>query len=144
MEKSIESIWKEGFLKGDNLAAIKVIDLYNQKTTHTVEKFKDMFRININAIVIGAIVFLPISFLARMPIMGIMMFIMLMVMALVDKAKLKELKNIDHGRSSYDYLIALDTWMKEKTKINITVARILYPYMLFATIIGFWMINIEW
>ena len=44
MEKSIETIWKQGFLKSDALVAPKLNDLYNQKSTHIIDKFNNMFR----------------------------------------------------------------------------------------------------
>ena len=50
MEKSIETIWKEGFLNQDALIAPKLNNLYNKKSTHIVDKFKRMFRINLIAI----------------------------------------------------------------------------------------------
>ena len=61
MEKSIESIWKEGFLDNDALVAPTVNDLYNQKSEHIIEKFKRMFRINLKALVAGAIVAFGVS-----------------------------------------------------------------------------------
>jgi len=61
MEKSIESIWKEGFLKSDALVAPKVNNLYTQKSIHVIDKFKRMFRINLIAIVVFSFVFLIIS-----------------------------------------------------------------------------------
>ena len=51
MEKSIETIWKEGFLKSDTLIAPKLNDLYNQKSKHVIDKFKRVFKINLIAIV---------------------------------------------------------------------------------------------
>ena len=51
MEKSIENIWKEGFLKSDALVAPKINNLYNQKSIHIIDKFKRMFKINLIAIV---------------------------------------------------------------------------------------------
>lgn len=52
MEKSIETIWREGFLKSDALVAPKLNELYNQKSIHIVDKFKSMYRINLIAIVV--------------------------------------------------------------------------------------------
>ena len=46
MEKSIETIWKEGFIKNDALVAPKLNDLYNQKSIDIVEKFKRMYKLN--------------------------------------------------------------------------------------------------
>ncbi len=61
MEKSIENIWKEGFLKNDALTAPKINNLYNQKSIHIIDKFKRMFRINLISIVVGSLVFLIVS-----------------------------------------------------------------------------------
>ena len=58
MEKSIETIWKEGFLKSDALVAPKVNDLYNQKSNHIIDKFKRMYEINLVAIVAFAFILL--------------------------------------------------------------------------------------
>ncbi len=44
MDKSIETIWKEGFLRGDALVAPKVNDLYAQKSRHIVDKIQRMNR----------------------------------------------------------------------------------------------------
>ena len=38
MEKSIETIWKEGFMKDDALVAPKLNDLYNQKSANIIDK----------------------------------------------------------------------------------------------------------
>ena len=44
MEKSIENIWKEGFLKSDALVAPKLNNLYNKKSIHIIDKFKRRFK----------------------------------------------------------------------------------------------------
>jgi len=54
MEKSIENIWKEGFLKNDALVVPKINNLYDQKSIHIIDKFKRMFKINLIAIVFFA------------------------------------------------------------------------------------------
>ena len=58
MEKSIENIWKEGFLKSDALVVPKINNLYNQKSKHITAKFERMFKINLIAIVVFSVVFL--------------------------------------------------------------------------------------
>ena len=55
MEKSIESIWKEGFVNDDKLIAPKVNDLYNQKSIDHVSKFKKMYKITVIGIVVFSI-----------------------------------------------------------------------------------------
>ncbi len=85
MEKSIESIWKQGFLNSDALVAPKLNNLYNQKSIHLIDKFKRMFKINLNAIVIGSLLFLGISFLIGIPFMGIGFFLTLSIIVIVNK-----------------------------------------------------------
>lgn len=62
MEKSIETIWKEGFMKNEALVGPKVTNLYNQKSIHFIDKYKRMFKTNLNAIAIGSVVVLVASF----------------------------------------------------------------------------------
>ena len=62
MERSIENIWKEGFLKSDALVAPKINNLYNQKSIHIIDKFKRMFKINLIAIIAFSFIFLIVSF----------------------------------------------------------------------------------
>ena len=67
MEKSIESIWKEGFLKKDALVAPKLNNLYNQKSKHLIDKFQRMYQINRIAIAVFALIVLPVSFISELP-----------------------------------------------------------------------------
>ena len=49
MEKSIESIWKEGFLKKNALVAPTIYDLYNKKSIHISDQFNRLFIIKLIA-----------------------------------------------------------------------------------------------
>jgi hypothetical protein len=49
MTKSIEVIWKEGFVNEAHLTAPKVNDLYNRKSQNIVDKLQSMFAINTQA-----------------------------------------------------------------------------------------------
>ena len=75
MEKSIENIWKEGFLKSDALVAPKTNNLYNQKSIHIIDKFKRMFKINLIAIIAFSFIFLIVSFFVGIPITGVISII---------------------------------------------------------------------
>jgi len=141
MEKSIETIWKEGFLKNDALVAPKLNDLYNQKSIHIIDKFKRMFKINLNALVVFSFVFLVISFLGKIPVVGVLMFILFNVIVIVNKKLFKGLNKIDKNVSSYLYLKSFDDWMKEQISINIKMSRYIYPYVFLAMISGFWFSN---
>ncbi len=137
MEKSIESIWKEGFLESDALVAPKLNNLYNQKSIHIIDKFKRMFKINLNALVAFSFFVLVASFFAKIPVLGVMMFILLNVIVLVNKKLFKGLNKIDKNVSSYLYLKSFDNWMKEQILINMKMSRYIYPYIFLAMIFGF-------
>ena len=127
MEKSIESIWKEGFLESDALVAPKLNDLYNQKSKHIIDKFKRMFRINLNALFIGSFVILIASGIVGIPIMGIGYFFILNTIVLVNRRLIKGLIKIDKNVSSYQYLKSFNNWMKEQLAVNRKLARYYYP-----------------
>lgn len=137
MEKSIENIWKEGFLKSDALLAPKINDLYNQKSIHVIDKFKRMFKINLIAIVAFSIIFLIVSFLVGIPWMGIIFFITLTILVIINKKLLNGLEKIDKGVSSYQYLKAFNLWIKKQVSINKKIATFLYPIIFMSFIIGF-------
>lgn len=138
MERSIESIWKEGFLKDDVLVAPKVNDIYNKKSEHIVDKFTRMFKKNINAIVIGSFVVVLMSYAVRIPYMGIGMFLIVNTLALINIRLKKGLSKIDKNVNSFQYLKSFDNWMKEQTLANERFSRVLYPLIFISMVAGFW------
>lgn len=138
MEKSIESIWKRGFLHGDALVAPKVNDLYNQKSIHLIDKFKRMFKINLNAVVTGSLLFLAVSFLIGIPLMGIGFFITLSAIVVVNRKLSRGLDKIDKNESSYHYIKSFDNWMNQQVRVNRIMAKIYYPLFFLSAVLGFW------
>ncbi|MEQ9437754.1 MAG: hypothetical protein RIG62_01855 [Cyclobacteriaceae bacterium] len=138
MEKSIETIWKEGFLNSDALVAPKLNDLYNQKSIHIIDKFKRMFRVNLNAIVVGSLLFLGVSFFIGIPIMGVGFFLVSSVIVIVNKRLSNGLESIDKNVSSYQYIKAFNHWMKEQLSVNRKMAGFYYPLFFLSMILGFW------
>ncbi|BAX82522.1 hypothetical protein [Labilibaculum antarcticum] len=138
MEKSIETIWKEGFLESDALVVPKLNDLYNQKSKHIIDKFKRMFRINLNALFIGSFVILIASAIVGIPIMGIGYFFILNAIVLVNRRLMKGLIKIDKNVSSYQYLKSFNNWMKEQLAVNRKLARYYYPLIFLFMVLGFW------
>lgn len=143
MEKSIETIWKEGFLKSDALIAPKLNNLYNQKSKHIIDKFTRMFKMNLILVVIGSIIILAASFVVGLPYMGVPMFILMNVLVILNKKLLNTLLKIDKSASSYDYLMSFDTWLKSQISINKLFARFLYPTIFLSLVVGFWMKSID-
>ncbi len=138
MEKSIESIWKEGFIKSNVLVAPKLNDLYNKKSTHIVDKFSRTFKINLIAIVVGSFVFLGLSFAVHIPYMGIGMFIMLNILAFINFKLMKGLRTIDKNVNSFQYLMSFDNWLKKLISLNKLFAHFLYPLIILSIIFGYW------
>lgn len=141
MEKSIESIWKQGFLESNAMVAPKLNNLYNQKSIHIIDKFKRMFRINLNALVVFSFFVLIMSFIVKLPVMGVLMFILFNVIVIVNRKLLKGLNKIEKNVSSYQYLKSFDGWMKEQVSINMKMSRYIYPYIFLAMVAGFWSSN---
>ncbi|MCO4822847.1 MAG: hypothetical protein KC469_12315 [Flavobacteriaceae bacterium] len=143
MEKSIENIWKDGFLESDALVAPKVNNLYNQKSIHIIDKFKRMFKINLIAIVAFSFAFLIVSFFVGIPITGIIFFITLSVLVIINKRLLSDLHKLDMGVSSYQYLKAFNQWIQKQVAINEKISRFLYPIIFLSMLLGFWFKDAE-
>jgi hypothetical protein len=143
MEKSIENIWKEGFLKSDALVAPKINNLYTQKSIHIIDKFKRMFKINLIAIVAFSLAFLIVSFIIGIPITGIIFFVTLSVLVFINKKLLNDLEKIDLGISSYQYLKAFNQWINEQISINTRFSKFLYPIIFMSLVLGFWFKDAE-
>ncbi len=138
MAKSIETIWKEGFLEQDALVAPKLNDLYNQKSIHIIDKLERMFKINLNAIVVGSLLFLGASFILGIPIMGIGFFLILSAIVIVNKRLLNSLREIDKSVGSYQYLKAFHNWIKDQLSVNRRMAGYYYPLFFLSAVLGFW------
>ena len=138
MEKSIETIWKEGFLKNDALLAPKLNNLYTQKSIHLVDKFKRMYRINWIAIIVFACVLIPISILVKIPYMGIPMSLLFFAVLFISRKFSRKLNKIDTTENSYQYLLSFNSWVKELVQTNTKLSRFLYPYVFLSLIAGFW------
>jgi hypothetical protein len=143
MEKSIELIWKEGFLQNDALVAPKINRLYSQKSIHIIDQFKRMFRINLIAIVAFSTLFLIASYFIGIPVMGTIFFVTLMVLVIINQRLLRNLGKIDKGNSSYTYLKSFKHWMDQQIEVNKRLSTLLYPIFFMAFVLGFWFKDAE-
>jgi hypothetical protein len=138
MEKSIEKIWKDGFLKGEALVAPQVNDIYNRKSIHITDKFTRMFRKNMWAITAGATLLLIISFFIGALIAGVVLFITLIAVAYSAKSDMDGLAKLDKGQSSYDYLSAFQSWIEDSIVKYGSLYRFVYPIMILSFYFGLW------
>lgn len=141
MEKSIESIWKEGFLKSDALVAPKLNDLYNQKSKNIVDKLVKIFKINLWGILALAVVFWLFAYFGGVPIVGTLFFILFLVLIAFGKLEMNKMGELDKNVSSYEYLKSVDNWLKVVMAGYIKIYRFIYPAFFILTIVGVWFSN---
>ena len=138
MEKSIETIWKEGFLQRDALIAPKINDLYNQKSRDIVDKLSRMFDINLKAIVGGALAIFVISAFAGAPLLGGLIFVLFLALVLYGQREARKMKAIDKGLSSYEYLVAFQEWRVEVMGRFTRIYRFFYPAFFLTFVLALW------
>jgi hypothetical protein len=97
-----------------------------------------MFKLNLNAIVAGSLLFLGISFLIGIPFMGIGFFLTLIIIVIVNRRLSRGLNKIDKTESSYKYIKAFDNWMHQQVSVNRIMARFYYPLFFLSIVFGFW------
>jgi hypothetical protein len=127
MSKSIEAMWKQGFVSEGELSAPKVNDLYNRKSQNIVDKLQNMFAVNIKAIVIGALVMLVVMSLIGAPWLGVYICALLTPLVLIAKKELTKSHNLSKGQSSLEYLESFDTWLKDSINTYSKYYRFFYP-----------------
>ena len=113
MEKSIEQMWSNGFLKNEKLLAPKINDLYNQKSQLLIEKFKRTYSIDNKSMIPLAVVFFGVSAFYGYLLLGTYLMCLTLAMFFLNRKKLKELESISIGASSYEYLLEYRQMIKK-------------------------------
>jgi hypothetical protein len=127
MTKSIEAMWKEGFVNEAHLCAPKINDLYNRKSQNIVDKLQNMFAINIKAIILGSVIMLIIMSLVGAPFLGLYICCLLVPLIIIAKKELKKSVNLSKGQSSYDYIMSFNNWLQSSIKAYSGYYKIFYP-----------------
>ncbi len=127
MTKSIETMWKEGFVNEAHLTAPKINDLYNRKSENIVDKLKSMFDMNIKAIMVGCVIMFVMMSLIGAPFLGLYICVLLLPLIIIAKKELKKTVNLSKGQSSYDYLMSFNTWLKSSIDTYSGYYKIFYP-----------------
>jgi hypothetical protein len=113
MEKSIESIWKEGFLDHNALVAPKLNNLYNQKSQLTIEKLKSAAKKDqLSLIPVTVLFLLTFGYLGyyALSIYGTTLMIALFFL---NRKKLVTLNQVDTNNSPYNYLLLYKKGIKK-------------------------------
>lgn len=127
MSKSIEAMWKEGFVNEAHLSAPKVNDLYNRKSQNIVDKLQSMFAINTKAIIVGSLIMLIVMSLIGAPFLGLYICCLLVPLIIIAKRELKKSVDLSKGQSSYDYIMSFNIWLKSAIKTYSGYYKIFYP-----------------
>lgn len=127
MTKSIETMWKKGFIKEAHLAVPNINDLYNRKSQNIVDKLRNMFSLNIKAIMIGSLIMLVMMSLVGAPFLGLYICCLLVPLIVIAKSELKKSVNLSKGQSSYDYIMSFDKWLKSSIEVYSGYYKVFYP-----------------
>ncbi len=139
MKKSIEAIWKEGFLNEKSLVAPKVNDLYNQRSKDLVDKIERMTKINSVALIAMAVI-CPVTmyYFLDMTWQGVAISILFLVVVWYSKRQRPGIRTLDHGATSFDYLKAFDRRIKDAVSQNEKVLRFIYPLFFLISVSMLW------
>ena len=132
MEKSIESIWKEGFVDNEMLVVPKVNDLYNKKSENLIDKFHYLFDMNRKFIIGGAFLTLFVFSFIGVPLLGGFIALSLFLLLHIGKDGMKKLEQIDKNMSSYHYLKSFVEWKKEVVAVYSKTYTYYYPILFLA------------
>lgn len=143
MEQSIESLWKTGFIAEDALVAPQLNNLYNKKSISIIEKFKRMLKINTWAIFVGSFLVLAGGISFKVPLAGIIIFVLLQIIVGLSVYYLRQLKMIDYGNTSLDYLKSFKSWLDKSFNTYGKFYRFFYPIFFATFMLGMAFANIE-
>ncbi len=127
MERSIETIWREGFLDEKLLVAPKVNDIYDRKSKMIVGRLKRMFSANLIFLVGAAIALVIVFPLIDLPIIGISLAVMLIGLVIPGRRYLKDINALDITKDSYHYLLEFQKWRLRKIAAYTKIYKIFYP-----------------
>lgn len=129
MTKSIEKMWADGFINEEQLMAPKINDLYNRKSQNVIDKLRNMFALNIYAIIIGSLIMLVAMTFIGIPFLGIYICCLLIPLIIIAKKELNKSVNLSKGQSSYDYLMSFDDWLKSSIETYSRYYKFAYPLL---------------
>ncbi len=135
MGKSIESIWKDGFLKDDQLVVPKLNDLYNQKSIHIIDKILRMGKYNLIYLVVLAAFFLVMGVLIGATYLGLFLCILIVAHIVLALKHVKQLREIDKFVNSYQYIKSFDNWLQNSISEFMLFSRFFYPLFFLSFVI---------
>lgn len=141
MNKSIETIWKEGFLNETATVAPRLNDLYGQKSQHIVDRLIRMSKLNLFIVAVAAVAVLGISHALDTLVSGALIATLLFVAVGYGLILLARLPEIDKSEDCYSYLKAFDAFLKQAIAGFTRLYRIVYPAFLLAAFQVGWSVS---
>lgn len=136
MEKSIEQIWKVGFMNNKELKAPKIDELYNQKSTNLVDRLiNNMKKELLTVIILGFVIAIFSTIAGNHVIWGILILLINSVWYIISKKQLKSLKDTKYNSNCYEYLLEIRKKIKAITRINERNTILSVPLILFPTLV---------
>jgi len=129
MTKSIETIWKNGFVNEPSLSAPKINNLYDRKSQNMVDKLRNMFSLNLKAIVGGSIFMLVMMIITGLPFLGLYLFCLMLPLIYIAKKELNKSVNLSKGQSSYDYIMNFNNWLNSSMAAYAQYYKVFYPML---------------
>ena len=127
MENTIESMWKEGFLNEKAAVVPKINDLYNQRSKLLIDRITKMFKVNLLAIVAMAVLIPIIFYFIDALWQGLATTVLFLALAWYSKRQVTEVKTIDQGTNSYEYLTSYRQWLRDMLHKSEKIMRYFYP-----------------
>ncbi|MDY8134334.1 hypothetical protein [Aquimarina sp. 2201CG5-10] len=137
MEKSIEQIWKEGFIGNTELVIPQINSLYSQKSTYIIEKLFNSFKMELYVLLILAVVIPIVMMFSHINFWwSITPSLFCLVWFFISKEHLQSLRSINFNTNCYEYLKSIDLKIKAINKINrrntiISVGFLLSPMVIY-------------
>lgn len=113
MEKSIENIWKEGFMNSEMSTIPKIDDIKSLQSLYFVDQFKKSYQTNIIVLTATAILILLAAVIGGVPFTGLFLFLLFASLAILGRKELNKLERINMGIDCYEFLQKVNHWVKE-------------------------------
>ena len=128
MEESIENIWKKGFAN-DSVSIPKIDNLNSLKSIYFMDKLKSRYQVNIVVLMLTAVLVLFAFIMGGIPFIGMFMFLLFAILAVLGKLELNKLEKINKGDNSHDYVQSIDNWLKALLAKFSLIYRIWVPLL---------------
>lgn len=113
MEKSIERIWKEGFVNKEVSAVLKIEDIKSLQSLYLVDQFKKSYQTNIIVLTATAVLILLAAVVGGVPFVGLFLFMLFASLAILGKKELNQVDKFNMGADCYEFLRTFDNWLKK-------------------------------